>query len=146
MKNNKPGINLRNLGSLVKKEIQGYLDNPSSYVVLVVFLVIWFFIFLRSAFVIGESSLASLFSMFPWFSMVLIAAITMGTIAKEKDDGTLEFVLTHPVREVDFILSKLLASLSFVFFGVLFTLPLAIIFSKFGAFDWGVYASQLIGA
>jgi len=97
MKNSK---SFQNILSVTKKEIQGYLDNPASYVVLVVFLFIWFFLFFRSAFVIGEASLSNLFSMFPWFGLVLISAITMGSIAKEHDDGTLEFVLTHPIKEI----------------------------------------------
>jgi ABC-2 type transport system permease protein len=137
--------NYRNVMSILKKELQGYLDNPASYVVLVVFLVIWFFLFFRSVFVVGEASLSNLFSMYPWFGLVLISAITMGTIAKEQDDGTLEFVLTHPVKEIEFVLGKISAGIVYTFFAGLFTLPIAIVFSRFGTFDWGVYASQLLG-
>ena len=66
---------------------------------MIVFLLLWFYIFFRSVFLIGENSLTSLFEMFPWFGLVFISAVTMGAIAKEKDDGTLELVLTHPVRD-----------------------------------------------
>lgn len=139
-------INFTNVRSIIKKELQSHLDNPASYVVLVVFLGIWFFLFFRSAFVIGEASLSNLFSTYPWFGLVLIAAITMGSIAKERDDGTLEFVLTHPVKETEFVLGKLLSGLLYTSFAALFTLPLAVVFSRFSQFfDWGVYASQLIG-
>lgn len=141
----KTKLSFKNILTVIKKELVSYLDSPAAYVVLVVFLGIWFFLFFRSVFVIGEASLNNLFGMFPWFGLVLIAAVTMGTVAKEKDDGTLEFVMTHPIRELEFILGKLGSASIFVSITSLFTLPVAILFSKYGAFDWGVYVGQLLG-
>jgi ABC-2 type transport system permease protein len=139
-------INFKNIWIIAKKELFSYLDNPASYVVLIVFLLLWFFMFFRSVFVVGEASLSSLFDIYPWFGLIFLSAITMSTISKERDDSTLEFVLTHPIREVEFILGKLVSCVIFVLFTLLFTIPVAVLFSLNASFDWGVYASQMLSA
>ncbi|OGC76137.1 hypothetical protein A2619_02145 [candidate division WWE3 bacterium RIFOXYD1_FULL_39_9] len=139
-------INFRNILILIRKELVGFVDNPATYVVGIVFLLIWEFLFFRNVFVIGESSLATLFNLFPWISLIFIPALTMGAISKEKDDGTLELILTHPVKIWELVLSKFLSTFLFVGVVLLFTLPLAISFNNYGPLDWGIYASQIIGA
>ncbi|RJR27024.1 hypothetical protein C4561_04585 [candidate division WWE3 bacterium] len=137
---------LRNIKNLTKKELRSIIDNPATYVITIVFLLIWEYIFFRNVFVIGESSLTLLFDFFPWISLLLIPAITMGSISKEKDDGTLELVLTHPIRSIELVVSKFLGTLIYAFTVILFTLPVAFYFNKYGPLDWGIYTGQLLGA
>jgi len=138
-------MNLNKVLNVSKKEILSYLDNPSSYVVLFVFHFIWQFLFFRNVFLVGETSLKALFEIMPWFMLVLIPAITMGSFSKEKEDGTLELLFTHPIKEIEIIAGKFISSLLFIVFALLLTLPIAFSLNLFGSLDWGVYFSQIIG-
>jgi ABC-type transport system involved in multi-copper enzyme maturation permease subunit/ABC-type uncharacterized transport system involved in gliding motility auxiliary subunit len=139
-------INWKNIKAITKREVSEFLNAPASYIVLVVFLILWQFLFFRNAFLVGEASLRSLFDLLPWLMLVLVPAITMGAIARERSEGTMEFTLTHPVKELEFLLGKFLGSLFFVFVALLSTVFVAVSFSFFGDFDWGVYAAQFLGS
>jgi len=139
-------MNLLNVKAITKKEIKSYINNPAAYIVLIAFSLMWQFLFFKNALIVGESSLRSLFEVLPWLLLIFIPAITMGSISKEKDEGTLELILTHPIHDIELILSKIVSASVFIIYALLFTFPLAFTFSKFGKFDWGVYAGQLIGS
>jgi len=132
--------------SIIRKELQGHLHSITSYIVIVVFVVLWQFLFFRSAFLAGDATLREMFGLVPWLFMIFAPAVTMASIAQEKSTGTLEFLLTRSVNNIELLVGKYSASLIFSTVGLLFTLPIAISFSQFGPFDWGVYAGQLIGS
>jgi len=137
---------IKNILTIFKKEIGSYLDNPASYISIIIFVGLWEFMFFRSAFLVGESSLRGLFEYLPWLMIFFASAVTMGTVASEKSEGTLEILLTHPVRETELILGKLLSSSFYMFVALLFSLPIAIAFSLYGFFDWGSYVGQFLAA
>jgi len=139
-------INFRTVFTLIKKEIKSFLDNPASYIVWIVFLVLWQFMFFKNVFLVGEASLRSMYDLMPWIMLILVPAVTMGSITKEKDEGTLELVLTHPVSELEFLIGKFFGSLVFISLALLFSLSVALSLSRFGSFDWGVYSTQLFGS
>lgn len=128
--------------TIFKKEINSFLNNPASYITLVVFVILWQFLFFRNVFLIGEASLRTLFDILPWLFLIFISALTMGIFSTEKNEGTLELLLTHPVKEEEVIIGKFLATLSFVVFGLFFAFPIAICFSVFGPIDFGVVFTQ----
>lgn len=131
---------------IARRELKRVFDSPASYVAITVFLVVWEFLFFRNAFLIGESDLRNMFSVLPWLFMLFIPALTMGSISQEKNDGTLELVLTHPVHDVHFVLGKYVGSLLAVSIALLLTLPIAISFEYFGNLDWGqAFAQYLAG-
>ena len=138
-------MKLANVFTIIKKELKSYFDNPTAYIILIVFLVLWEFLFFRGAFLTGESSLRGMFDYLPWLFLFLIPAITMGSISQEKKEGTLEFLLTHPLRDSELILGKFLASFLFSAIALLFVFPLAWTFSKYGSFDWGALLGQYLG-
>lgn len=137
---------MRNILTIAKKELRSFFDNPASYVVLTVFLLLWEFLFFRSVFLVGETSLRMLYDLFPWLMLILVPALTMGSIAKEKDEGTLELLLTHPLKEVELIIGKFLGITAFITSSLLFALPIAFSLSSFGKFDWGVFLGQFLGS
>jgi ABC-2 type transport system permease protein len=138
-------VDPKNILEIIKKELKTLFDNPSSYIVLIVFGVLWQFLFLRNALLIGEATLRGLFDFLPWLMLILIPSITMGIVSKEREEGTLELLVTHPINEMEIIIGKFLSSLSFVLIGIMVTLPSAFLFDKFGDFDWGVYGAQVLG-
>ena len=139
-------LSRKNVYSIFKKELRNYFNNPAAYIVLVVFLLLWQFLFFRNAFVAADSSLRGMIGMLPWLFLFLIPAITMASIAEEKSAGTLEFLLSHPLNDLELVVGKFLAALFFVFIGLLFLLPVAISLSFYGNFDWGAFAGQFLGS
>jgi len=135
-----------NIPALVKKELRILFNNPSSYIVLIVFLILWQFLFFRNALLVGESSLRILYDYLPWVMLILSPAVTMGSISKEQDDGTLEMLLTQPVRDSEVLVAKWLSSLIFITAALIFALPIAVSFSLFGPFDFGIFAGQLLSS
>lgn len=128
--------------SLTKKELRSYFDSPTAYVALLIFLLLWEFLFFRNVFLVGESSLRLLLNYLPWLFLILVPALTMGSIASEKALGTLELVLTHPITALELILGKFLAATGFLAVALLFILPIAYGFDQFGVIDWGEIAGQ----
>src|SRR3989338_10618586 len=96
-------LNSKTAFSIAKKELRSLFNAPTAYIVIIVFLVIWEFLFFRNAFLIGEASLRSLFDLLPWMFLFFIPALTMGSISQEKSDGTLELLLTHPIRREEML-------------------------------------------
>jgi ABC-2 type transport system permease protein len=139
-------LNFKNILTITKKEINSFLNNPASYIVVIVFTLLWEFLFFKQVFLVGQASLRGLYDYLPWLMLILVPAITMGSIAKEKDEGTLELLLTHPVREIELIIGKFLGSLLFTLIPLVFALPIAFSLGKFGRFDWGVFSGQFIGS
>ena len=136
----------QSIKSIFKKEIRSYLNSPTAYIIVVVFLLLWEFFFFKSVFLIGQASLTSLFSLIPWLFLILIPAITMGSIAEEKSNETLEFLLTHPLRDIDLLLGKFFASVVFVAGILLFAVPIALSISAFGDLDWGIVLAQYLAS
>jgi len=139
-------MNKHAIYTIVHKELQGHLHSVTSYIIIVVFVVLWQFLFFRSAFLVGDATLREMFGLIPWLFMVFVPAITMASVAQEKASGTLEFLLTRSVNNRELLVGKYIACLLFSIIGLLCTLPIAVGFSQFGQFDWGVYAGQLIGS
>lgn len=138
------------IATIVSKEFRGYLNSPAAYLVLVVFLVLWQFLFFRNVFLVGEASLRIAFSFVPWLFIILVPAFTMGSISSEKSEGTLEYLLTSPIRILELVIGKILATTGFVSLALLATIPLALSLNQFTAaqvgLDWGVVVTQILAS
>jgi ABC-2 type transport system permease protein len=112
--------------SILRKEINSFLNSLIAYIVVLVFLVaIGMFMWMlpeSSVLEYGFADLQTLFSMAPYLFLFLIPAITMRTFAEEKKAGTIELLLTRPVTDLDIILGKFLASLLLAVFALIPTL------------------------
>lgn len=70
----------------------------------------------------GFADMSSFFSLCPYIFMFLIPAITMRMFSEEKRGGTMELLLTRPIRDIDIILGKYFAGVFLVAFSILPTL------------------------
>ena len=112
--------------SILKKEINEFLDSLIAYVVIGIFLIgigllMWVFPE-TNVLDYGYASMETLFSLAPYVFMFLVPAITMKSFAEEKRNGTIELLYTLPYREIDIILGKFLAGFLLVLFAILPTL------------------------
>lgn len=116
---------VRNVPTLLRRELNAYFASMLGYLVLMFFLVvmgvIFFFIVLFLS--RGPTQLTAmelLFSMFWLPSLFVIPAITMRLLAEEKRLGTIEMLMTAPVTDFEVVLSKFLGAV------VLYTLMWAL--------------------
>lgn len=136
---------------IARKELASFFNSPVAYVVLGVFLAISgsLFFFFSPLFILNDASMRSFFSLMPVIFMFLAPAITMRLIAEERKSGTIEMLLTLPVREWEVVAGKYLAALSMVVIGVLCTLPwpfsLSLLTAPGAGMDWGPIAGGYLG-
>ncbi len=108
------------------KEINTFLNSLIAYIIIAVFLtgiglLMWVFPE-TSVLDYGFADMSSFFSLCPYIFMFLIPAITMRMFSEEKRGGTMELLLTRPIRDIDIILGKYLAGVFLVAFSLLPTL------------------------
>ena len=135
-------MSFENIYTIVKKEIKSYLINPATYIMATVFVVVWEFLFFQNVFLIGEASVQGLFSLLLWFFLLLIPAVTMGSISEEKNKDTLEVLLTNPMSDWELVFGKFFSALLFVAALLLASLPVVISLNMFGDVDMGAYIGQ----
>jgi ABC-2 type transport system permease protein len=109
--------------SILRKEVNGFLNSLTAYVVMGVFLtaiglLMWVFPE-TSVLAYGFADMDTLFSTAPFVFMFLIPAITMRSFAEESRAGTMEVLLTKPIPLTHLILGKFLASFLLVVVAVL---------------------------
>ncbi|UCC75019.1 MAG: Gldg family protein [Gemmatimonadota bacterium] len=136
---------MRNIWTIARKELRAYFDHPTAYILLVVFLVINFFFYFRSAFLISEASLRPMFDLMPWILLFFVPAVAMGAVAEERRHGTLEVTLSHPIDEHAFLFGKYIGSLLFLYIGLAGTLLLPLALLAGGRPDLGVVVAQYVG-
>ena len=108
---------MRNIWFIAKKEFKAYFGSPIAYVVwFVILLTLGFFFWDDLKFAVQTQqyvpSIQSTFQLLVFPLLFLAApAITMRTMAEENRMGTLELLLTSPVRDWELIVGKWLGSL-----------------------------------
>ena len=140
--------------ALIKKDLKGYFDQPTGYILIVVFVAMLSWSFFQSAFLIGEASLRPLFTVdfaidkpsLPWLLALFIPAATMRLLSEEQRDGTLETLLTQPIRGWVVLLAKFTSGLLFVSIAILATIGIPLTLTSAGDLDWGASISQYIGS
>ncbi|MEZ4650449.1 MAG: ABC transporter permease subunit [Candidatus Eisenbacteria bacterium] len=136
------------IASVAKKEFRAFFQSPIAYVFITLFLVLslWIFFFLSNFFLIGQSTLRTLFDWIPITFLIFVPAVTMRMWAEEQKLGTAEILLTFPVRDWEVVLGKFLAGLSFLAVAILLTLPLAGTIAWLGNPDDGAVVAGYLGS
>ena len=137
---------MKQLLTILKKDLRSYFDQPTGYILNIIFIVAIAFMFFRTIDTTNEASLRPMFSLLPWILAIYIPAVSMRLFSEEQRDGTLEILFTQPVRGTTVILAKFMAGLIFITIGILGTIliPISLIFA--GDLDIGALIAQYIGA
>lgn len=136
---------MRNAWIVAKRELYAYVYSPIAYLVAAAFL------FLCGLFFIGgvvRWNDATLQSMFGSLSIVLIfvaPVLTMRLLAREQDLGTIELLLTAPVRDWEVVVGKFLASYLFYLGMVAVTGVYPLILLRYGNPDLGAIGAGYLG-
>jgi ABC-2 type transport system permease protein len=123
--------------SIWRREFRAYFNSPVAYFVIIAFLVLVGIMFFIPFFAQDRVSMRAFFGLVPFLFVFFAPAITMRLVAEERRSGTLEILITMPVRDVEVIVGKFLAALSLLVVALLLTLPYAFTIAAFGPLDWG---------
>ena len=136
---------MRAVWAIAKKEFRGAFVSPVAYAYLVVFLAFTNWFFFRTFFVLGDATMRGFFSLLPWTLVFLLPALTMRMWSEERKFGTLEVLLTWPVRECEAVLGKFLGGLGLLAVSLAGTLPIALTVFVLGNPDRGPVLAGYLG-
>ena len=115
-------MNWNVVSAIWRREIRSYFASPSAYIVLSVLLLITGWFFTLNLFKENLAHMRSIFDILPFLLVIFAPAISMRLISEERKSGTLELLVTMPVRDFDVILGKFLAAYTLFAVALLFTL------------------------
>jgi ABC-2 type transport system permease protein len=139
---------MRNVWTLLKRELGGYFATPVAYVFIVIFLLLIGILTFNQAgfYERGQADLAPFFTWHPWLYLFLIPAISMRLWAEERKTGTIELLMTLPVTMGQAVVAKFLAAWAFAGIALLLTFPVWITVNYLGDPDNGVILAGYIGS
>ena len=139
---------MSNLVTIFRREFMSYFATPLAYVFVVIFLFTnGIFTFDLGGFYLrGQADLLPFFGFHPWLYLFMVPAIAMNLWADERKTGTIELLLTLPVRLADVVLGKFLAAWALTGIALLLTFPIWITVNYLGDPDNGVILAAYIGS
>jgi len=130
---------MRTILRIARKEFSSFFSSPIAFIFLGTFLAVALFVFfwVETFFARNIADVRPLFEWMPLLLIFLVAAVTMRMWSEERRSGTLEFLLTVPVKSYQMVLGKFMACLGLVAVALLLTLPLPMTVSLLGPLEWG---------
>jgi ABC-2 type transport system permease protein len=138
---------MSNVMTIAGKEFRSYFTSTIAYIFMVVFLVLTALLFfeLQKFFVIGQATLRDFFGLVPIIFLFFVPAISMRMWAEERKLGTLETLMTLPVRDWEVVIGKFLASFFFLLITLALTFPLPVTVAALGHPDPGAMIGGYLG-
>lgn len=130
---------MNTLRQVVWRELAAFFATPAAFIFFAAFLGANLFVFfwVETFFSRNIADVRPLFAWMPLLLIFLAAAITMRVWSEEHRAGTLESLLTAPVKPSTLVFAKFLACLALVAIGLVLTVPLPLTVSLLGQLDWG---------
>ncbi|GIW72218.1 MAG: ABC transporter permease [Planctomycetota bacterium] len=132
--------------AIVKKELRTYFNSPIAYVFLLLFAGVALASFFQQIWALKQASLRPLFDVLPLILLLVVPALTMRLWSEERKLGTYEVLMTLPVRSIEAVLGKFLASLLLLALALVLTAGAAITVASLGPLDWGPVAGGYAAA
>ena len=153
---------LPNVLTIARRELGSYFVSAMAWVVgALVILPVSLFGYLLPVLTQGQASMDSVFSLLAFLMLFLMPLYTMRLLAEERRQGTLEMLLTSPLRDWELVTGKWLGGFLFFVATIAFTLVYLVLFLyylqdrvpvtafghtvTFGNLDWGTIASGYAG-
>ena len=146
--------------AVFKRELYAFFASPVFYVVGTVFLAMagYFFYtavayfslisfqaaqnpFMGAQVNLNDMVIKPMFDDISIILLLMVPLLTMRLLAEEKKNGTLELLLTYPLRDLAVLLGKFLATLLVLLILLSATLVYLLILAGFGEFEWRVVLS-----
>ncbi|MEZ4416781.1 MAG: Gldg family protein [Gemmatimonadota bacterium] len=137
---------MKHVWTLARRELKGFFDHPTAYVLQIAFLALALFLAVRSIYANSLATLRPLFDLLPWLLAIFVPAVTMRSLAEERQTRTLEWLMAQPFDERTVVLGKFLGNWLFVVFTLACTLPLAAGVLLASDADPGIVVAQYLGS
>ena len=146
---------MRNIWTIAKREYDNYFNSPLAYVVAFAILLPMGIYFSLIMFVSSQQAMmggpapetAPINWLFVFLMIFLSPALTMRLLSDEARMGTLELLLTAPIRDFELVAGKWLGAFLFVMSLATITLVFPIIINNYvtPGIDWMVVLSSYLG-
>jgi len=146
---------MRNIWTIAKREYDNYFSSPLAYVVAFAILLPMGIYFALIMFVSSQQAMmggpapesAPINWLFVFLMIFLSPALTMRLLSDEARMGTLELLLTAPIRDFELVTGKWLGAFLFVLSIAALTLVFPIIINNYvtPGIDWMVVISSYLG-
>ena len=139
---------MRQLSVIFKRELASYFATPLAYVFLMIFLVLSgvFTFYLGGFYERNQADLGVFFGFHPWLYLFLVPAIAMRLWAEERKSGTIELLMTLPIRRAEAVAGKFLAAWVFAGLALLLTFPMVLTVNYLGEPDNGAILTGYLGS
>ena len=139
---------MRNVALILRRELASYFATPLAYVFILIFLVLAnaFAFYVGGFFQLGQADLRPFFMFHPWLYLFLIPALTMKLWAEERKSGSIELLMTLPVKVWEAVLGKYLAAWIFTGIALALTFPIWLTVNYLGSPDNGVIIASYLGS
>ncbi len=133
---------------VMRRELASYFSTPLAYIFIVIFLVVAsvFAFSVGNLYEMGQADLLNFFNFHPWLYLFLIPAIAMRLWAEERKTGSIELLLTLPIRLFEAVLGKFLAAWLFSGLALALTFPIWITVNYLGNPDNGIILASYLGS
>jgi ABC-2 type transport system permease protein len=128
-----------------RRELRTYFNSPVAYLVVAVFTIITGYLFFTQLFIEQQAEMRGFFGIMPVLFMFLAPAITMRLLADEKSSGTLELLITMPVRDWEVVVGKFLAAMGLLCTALALTLVFGVTVRLIGPLDRGPTIGGYLG-
>ncbi|HNI45096.1 MAG: ABC transporter permease subunit [Chitinophagales bacterium] len=134
---------------IAKRELSTFFDSLIAYILLVVFLGLsGFFTWVaggNDVFLTGQASIQPFFAIAYFTLFFFVPALTMRTIAEERNTGTIELLLTKDITDWQLVLGKFLGCVILVSIAILCSLPYYFTVAWLGPVDHGAVWCGYLG-
>ena len=118
---------MRNVTSVYLKELRSYFSSPVAYVAIAMFLFLAGYFFFAISILNKQPSIEATIYNVTVILIFLMPLVSMRLLSEEKKSGTLELLLTRPVKEYEIVLGKYFASATVLLVMLLPTLSYGVI-------------------
>jgi ABC-2 type transport system permease protein len=136
--------------TIFRREIGYYFNSIVAYIYIDVFLIVTGILFFATFFEAGQADMRQFSAILPWVFLFFVPAVTMRLWAEERKSGTMEVVMTLPVKDWEVMLGKYLAALMFLLVTLVLSFPIALICFRAAQVPpdagpiWGGYVGALL--
>ncbi|MCH2525898.1 MAG: ABC transporter permease [Dehalococcoidia bacterium] len=137
---------MKNTSAIAWREIKTYFTSPMAYIIMAVYTAIAAYYFVTSiSGVLPEATIRGFLIPSTLIFSLLSPLITMRLLAEEQKLGTLELLMTAPLKEYEIVLGKFIASLLTLISTLVPTVYLVMLLVMFGSPDLGPIFTGYLG-
>lgn len=153
---------MSNVIAIAQKELRGYFASPIAYIVIGFFALLFglFYYSILDWFVrqgmqmgmmgpqsmnVNQQMIRPLFLNLSVVILFILPFLTARSFAEEKRSGTIELLLTYPVRDGEVLLGKFLAAGAVYLLLLVLTLTYPGLMAAFGRIEWGAILTGYLG-